>query len=216
MRGLITVGLCSALVLASGRAYALFDLGGTIQANAVASTVNLDELTFSVPGTFTGGAADPNGPLGMSHPALDFYSLSGNVATLLATSTSMGTGNAQISAPVNAGGTYLFVASAAPLSPGNFGPLNTAAANSVNFTYDFGLTGALGNEATLVCAYRGNLNGTFSVNVGSGCQNPPAFTYSVPEPSTLALLAGAGLLTLAGLQIGRRPAARLDHASPAA
>jgi hypothetical protein len=101
-------------------------------------------------------------------------------------STSTVVGNAHISAPVNAG-TYLFVVSAAPLTPGNFGPLNTAAANSVSFIYDADIGGALGNETTLVCDYTGNLSGGFIVN--SGCQNPPAFTYqaAIPEPSSGAL-----------------------------
>jgi len=216
MRTLLVAGmLCSALVLAPGRAHAIFDLGGSIQANSAASTVNLDELTFSASGTFAGGAADPNGPLGMSHPALDLYSLSGNVATLVAASTSTGPGLAQINASVNLG-TYLFVASAAPLAPGTFGPLNAAAANSVNFTYDFGLSGALGNATTLVCGYTGNLNGTFSVN--SGCPNPPAFTYqaAVPEPASLALLAGACLLTLTRLHMGRRSSGSTRSGTPAA
>jgi hypothetical protein len=211
MRGLVAAGILgAALVLHPDRAHAIFDLGGSIQANSAASTVNVDELTFLASGTFAGGAADPNGPLAMSHPALDLYSLSGNLATLVATSTSSGAGSAQISAPVDAG-TYLFVASAAPLAPGTFGPLNTAAANSVSFTYDFGLGGALGNETNLVCAYTGNLTGTFGVN--SGCQNPPAFTYqaAVPEPTSFSLGAGACLLTLVALHIGRRPAGRLVH-----
>jgi hypothetical protein len=188
MRRLVSVGIVfSALVLASGRAYALFDISGSIQANAAAATINLDELSFSAPGTFAVGAADPLGPVSaMSHPALDLYSLSGDIATLVATSTSTIIGTAQISAPVNAG-TYLFAVSEAPLTPGNFGPLNTAAANSASFAYDADIGGALGNETTLVCDYTGNLGGTFNVN--SGCQNPPAFTYqvAVPEPSSAAL-----------------------------
>jgi len=209
MRPIVAACLVSsALALLPGRAGAVIVEGGTIQANAADTTVDLYDFTFTASGTFNPGLAEENDTPPIGHPAIDLYSVVGNTAMLVGTASAIQAGSVQLNAAVNPGN-YIMAVSEAPLAPGNFGPLNPASTNKVGYFFEFGISGAFQDDVIEGCTYAGSLNGTFSFMGGpESCPATPALPIcqasTVPEPDSAAILAAGLGLALAGIGCHRR------------
>lgn len=96
---------------------------------------------------------------------------------------------------------YVLIAAEFDLAVGQFGPFQTDAESTEGWAYEFASSGG-GDELTFTCTAFGNLDGTFSVTARSGGTCPP-IPGAVPEPTTLALIAG-GLAGFSLLRCARK------------